>query len=938
MNYAEIQEALEEKYKDISYFRSTGKYAEAANNIRKVLEMMCEYYGELYQISAFKTERLSLFNQIKFLHTSKYIDKNTREAFFKLKKLGNAGSHYSKGEVIDQAQIDEALLILRKEIDKFIVRTRPTREVNKQHMQFSFDSLSEEGWCEKQNYKTEYTVHSLEGDKETYYEEKVTYILPSKNAPAFLKNFEQKFKLPRIAWELDKRIIKKDRNEYFCHISIPTFCQDKDMLYVEGHIIKENATNELIVYDICCEQKTYYYYDKYARQLEGIWEKSKKDIVHFLQMLNWGKELSDLKEGSLAFAFHYSLPQFAIYRVNNVYCIDDENHSLGMILSQLGEVVYKKENVSPNVKKAVGDLFRMHCLGNCIIKYLKPDETLDDWRDISKISLQYGLYTISLLYDYLWGFKRSENGLEFCLIDTYSDEIYSFAVNGSGKFLPISNELLSNDSIEIDFRALLEKMQQVGFFGLSDDLVENISYDEVIKIYKLILQAEADENEEKKRRIAEKELEKKQHEEKKRKLEEQKLIEEKKEYKKIKREARKTWIMENIRWILPLMPILIPILFATAYALLAVVIIQVTKIVDSVPKYININDYASVEVVGYEGIGEAELVFDYEQFEADYGEKIKYNKGMNPYNGESAYDAFLRMCDYDINESRELSNGDEICLIWDIDNEELQKYFNYGVKWEDITYTVDGLEIANFFDAFDSLTYSIDGVSMDATLSMQSTINIDGYPGLIFTSNKTEDIANNDVITVRLETENGEDVFDYCMNRYGVAPESRELEIVVSGLPEYITSYDQITEEQMNTIIAEGEQHICDYFNYDVSRGISCEAIYQGNYFYSSSDCTLDTHNGIVVVYHINRQQKVGRTSESYDFYEVYSIQNIYITPEGQLIVNYDDWEHTYHKIDAPVLSHSGYNTTSEIYPNFIERYEEEYYVQNNMQNVVDSN
>ena len=964
MNYSEICEALEEEYKTIGFLRSTGQYKAAANNIRQVLEMICEYYGELYQISDFKSDRYKLFEKIKFLHKNNRIDKKTKEAFFNLKNLGNRGSHYKINEDVSQLQIDRALPILRAEIDKFIEKTKPVHSINNNNVLFPFKTLSEEGWYGKQKIKSEFQLYNAEGDDSPYYVENVIYTLPNKIAPKFLYDYVVQNKLPLIAWDLDKRVIKQDRNEYFCHVNIPVFDKTGDILYVVAHFVKDNDSNEVIVFDIECNNQIFYHYDKYKRQLSGIWCDKKDEIEKSIRIINLGNGLSDLQEDSLVLAFHYGLPQYAIYKVKNVCCIDDENNDMAIALSQSGDLLYEKENISDNVKIVVGDIYRLHCLNNCLKKYLKTDVKLDDWRDISELSLRDGLYTIPFLYDYLLGFQRDNEKTVFYLVDTYSDVAYAYEIEGERTFFPITHRFLSNAPIEIEFKALLKKMQQIGCYGLSELLVDNISYETVIDIYRSILQAEEEQKELQKRAIAEKERQKElerleceekqrklaeqkeiariEYEEKQRKIAEQKQVEEKKNRKKSKRESRRKWIKENSRWIAPFMPILIliliPILFLTVYALFAVVIIQVNKFADSMPKYVNINDYVSVEVEGYEGIGEVELVFDYERLEADYGDKIKYNSGVQHSSGEPAFDIFFEMCEYDIIGNEQLSNGDEVCFVWGINNDEMQKYFNYGVEYEDITYTVDGLEKVDFFNAFDSLTYSIEGVSMDATLSMQSTINIDGYPGLIFTSDKTEAIANNDVITIRLETENGEDVYDYCINRYGVVPENRKLEIVVSGLPEYITSYEQITEEQLNIIIAEGEQHVCDYFNYDVKRGISCEAEYQGNYFYSSNDRMLETHNGIVIVYHINRQQKVGNSSASYDFYEVYSIQNIYITSEGQLIVNYDDWEHTYHKIDAPVLSHSGYNTTSEIYPNFIERYEEEYYVQNNMQNVVDSN
>ncbi len=945
MNYVEVCEVLEEKYQKIQFLRSTGNYDEAANNIRKILEMICEYYGELYHISLFKTEKYNLYEKIKFLQKNNRIDKESREAFVTLKHLGNTGSHFNRNEAVNQNQLDKALPILRNEIDKFIEKIRPNNSIQRKNVLFVFASLSEEGWGGNQNIKTEFQVHQSDGDRAPYYVENIIYILPDKSAPQFLYKYAVKNKLPLIAWDLEKRIIMQDRNEYFCHANIPILDRDGDTLAIEGHIIKDNATSEVIAYDIRCNERVFYHYDKYARQLSGIWCERKTDIAHLLQMLNLGVDLSDLQEDNLMLAFHFSLPKYTTYKVKDVYCINDENHTVAMVLSQFGEVIYEKGNVSADVKIVAGDLLRVHCLNNCIKKYLKSDERLDNWRNISKVSLRDGLYTIPFLYDYLWGFRRDGEQETYCLIDTYSDEVYSFEVNGKGVFLPSVNELLSNAPMEIDFRSLLVKMQQVGCYGLSESLIENISYEAIIEIYKSILQDEADKIEAKKRAIEEeeqrKEIAKQEYEAKQRKMAEQKALEEEKRKKEAKKRKKRIGIGVAIG-------LLIFGIFAAAIILPIVGVL----IYNATPKYVNINDYISVEMEGYEGIGTAKVVFDYERLEADYGDRIKYNEGWTSTNGYTDFYSFFSQCYYTIEGNHNLSNGDKIQIVWNINNDDLLKYFNYGVKYEDFEYTVEGLEEMDFFDAFESLTYSIDGVSLDATLSMQNTINIDGYPGLLFTSNKTVGIANNDIITISLVTENGDDLYDYCANRFDAVPERRELEIVVSGLPEYVMSYEQITEEQLQVIIDEGEQHLCDYYNYEEDKGSSCEVQYLGNYFMVASNDESEFNNAIVMVYHIDRTIEDALYGDpleykKYSFYQIYMITDFSVSSEGKFIANYNKWYYggDYFSFRYPlgkyaegIVGHDAYSSVSLVYPDVIEWREPDYYIQNNMQNVINSN
>ena len=53
-------------------------------------------------------------------------------------------------------------------------------------------------------------MHNTEDDDAQCYIENVIYISPNKAAPKFLYNYIVENKLPLIAWDLDKRIIKKD--------------------------------------------------------------------------------------------------------------------------------------------------------------------------------------------------------------------------------------------------------------------------------------------------------------------------------------------------------------------------------------------------------------------------------------------------------------------------------------------------------------------------------------------------------------------------------------------------------------------------------------------------------------------------------------------------------------------------------------------------------
>ena len=117
-------------------------------------------------------------------------------------------------------------------------------------------------------------------------------------------------------------------------------------------------------------------------------------------------------------------------------------------------------------------------------------------------------------------------------------------------------------------------------------------------------------------------------------------------------------------------------------------------------KKISLNDYVTIEVNGYDSMGEATYSFDYESFYNDFSDKIKVApkyksdlENMGYYPEEAATDAFLSLCiDQELDDSSDLSNGDTVTLTWLCNDEMAEEYFNCKLEYSDISYTVEGLK------------------------------------------------------------------------------------------------------------------------------------------------------------------------------------------------------------------------------------------------------
>ena len=116
---------------------------------------------------------------------------------------------------------------------------------------------------------------------------------------------------------------------------------------------------------------------------------------------------------------------------------------------------------------------------------------------------------------------------------------------------------------------------------------------------------------------------------------------------------------------------------------------------------VELNKYVNISVDGSNGAGKADYKFDKDAFEKDYAGRIELdmnNKTLSTsiYDvmwGKSPERLLYDYCIYaELNEDRNLSNGDVITLEWDCDDTKAEEYFNVKLEYSNIEYTVEGLK------------------------------------------------------------------------------------------------------------------------------------------------------------------------------------------------------------------------------------------------------
>lgn len=259
---------------------------------------------------------------------------------------------------------------------------------------------------------------------------------------------------------------------------------------------------------------------------------------------------------------------------------------------------------------------------------------------------------------------------------------------------------------------------------------------------------------------------------------------------------------------------------------------------------IDLNQYLTISVSGYQGVGQASYQFDSQRFAADYKNKLKFQKAgqvtaIEALAGKSdrAADAYAKsvggsVADYVASQiggdfdKRDLSNGDRVTYHWNDAARQLASHLNYRILYADVPTEVSGLKKITSFDAFQFLRISYDGAAGRASLNM----DWNGLPkGLYFSADRELGLDNGDKITVTLEAPGG-DAPAYCAKTLGEAPSRTYKTYTVKNLRAYPKTFSQLPEAAVKKMKKKAETQIrrveITTFDEEIS-GMS----YLGHYF-----------------------------------------------------------------------------------------------------------
>lgn len=319
---------------------------------------------------------------------------------------------------------------------------------------------------------------------------------------------------------------------------------------------------------------------------------------------------------------------------------------------------------------------------------------------------------------------------------------------------------------------------------------------------------------------------------------------------------------------------------------------------------VDLNKYVEIEADGYDTVGTVEIRYDKASLRKDLKDKIKVNtKKMDKktaalyedMDSEDLVDALLESCvDGSFDKDSDLENGDEVVWTWECDDEKASTYFNCKLKYSDITQTVSDLEEAAVFDPFEHVTVSYSGMDGSGSLSMEKDNALEVMSRISFRPSVDNSLKNGDSITLTADI--GTDIGSF-VEQYGMLPSPTEKTYTVEGLPAYLTSSEQITEDALEKMKNQVEDSLIGSTASWNTGTVLDSQNYIGYYLISAKDSAAYMKNEVYVVYKVNTISTLtnSRTKETENWTNTYyyylGFKDLMLLPDGTLTVdtgNYD--------------------------------------------------
>lgn len=339
---------------------------------------------------------------------------------------------------------------------------------------------------------------------------------------------------------------------------------------------------------------------------------------------------------------------------------------------------------------------------------------------------------------------------------------------------------------------------------------------------------------------------------------------------------------------------------------------------------VDLNDYLNIEFSGFDGFGTAVVTVDLEQLAEEHADNISDDdKPGGLTNEEYIHASLLSNVELSVDESRQLTNGDEMAVSWVVRNQEdLEESLDVTFTYEDVTIEVDDLVAVETFDAFENVDVVFSGFAPSGMASVNVSDSL--IPAHSYTMDTMSDLANGDAIMVTID----ETVITELAISEGVVPAETERQYIVDGLAEYVTRLSEITDEAFEDMNRQGQDAITAYVAQewdDVDTYDSATPL--GYYLLTPKNAdSVSQQNRVILAYQINTTENFAFNSyiEFYDLLKLedgsvtFDIGN-YSTPRGSERFRHND------------LTYLGYESLGQLFNTKVAQYVDQYNYETNI-------
>lgn len=268
-------------------------------------------------------------------------------------------------------------------------------------------------------------------------------------------------------------------------------------------------------------------------------------------------------------------------------------------------------------------------------------------------------------------------------------------------------------------------------------------------------------------------------------------------------------------------------------------------------KTIDLNDYVKVEFNGYDTLGTATVRFDTERFEEDLSKKAK---GINKKDysdddwfspEEKLYLIAGEAYSYKLDNTSDLTNGDEVTVQWKCDDEAMQRNYKIKFSCKDKKFKVEGLDKAKEVDPFADVVLEFEGISPTATARVVNNSKDKIISDIYFRIENNNNVANGSKVKVTIDNDS-----DYYLRNYGYIFTQTSKEYTCEGIDEYVSAMADISDDCLAAMKKEAQDKVQAYLASVADSHNNNGITYAGMYFATAKDKdTWGNRNIATIIY-----------------------------------------------------------------------------------------